>query len=318
MTDPRPTDNLFGTSVSPKNDLTVDGGPVDEDNCIYKSYRKIEIEKVLEVLNDSSSPSNGDKESILRLTDLVAEERKDVLNYLADAHKVSLGLEDRLQRQTESTASATSFGTDRLKAVKALSKERAGDYKKCIDAWKSKYSVLQKRSGADKLIATTKFAAREMVLKDQVNSVTLEHKYCRKESKLLNNQLLKQDKDLAKISDLLVISQWRLSEANLLLTQVIRERESYKKLQKTFESQATILRSKVDGQAEQKRVHSKEMSLLAVQKLQLALETQRKKKEATKEKLQHAHKGKKEFDKICRPNPWRREGKGFGGKGSNS
>jgi FtsZ-binding cell division protein ZapB len=32
------------------------------------------------------------------------------------------------------------------------------------------------------------------------------------------------------------------------------------------------------------------MSLLAVQKLQLALETQREKKEATKEKLQHAHK----------------------------
>jgi hypothetical protein len=65
--------------------------------------------------------------------------------------------------------------------------------------------VLQKRSGADKLIATTKFAAGETVLKDQVKSVTLEHKDCRKESELLNNQLRKRDKDLAKISDLLVI-----------------------------------------------------------------------------------------------------------------
>jgi hypothetical protein len=86
-----------------------------------------------------------------------------------------------------------------LKAVKALSEERAGGYKKCIDAWKSKHSVLQKRSGADKLIATTKFAAPETILKDQVKSVTLEHKDFRKESKLLNNQLRKQDKDLAKM-----------------------------------------------------------------------------------------------------------------------
>jgi hypothetical protein len=195
--------------------------------------------------------------------------------------------------------SQLSFGTDRLKAVKALSEERAGDYKKCIDAWKSKHSVLQKRSGADKLIATTKCAVRETVWKDQVKSVTLEHKDCRKESKLLNNQLRKRDKDLAKISDLLVISQCRLSEANSSLTQVIGERESYKKLQKTFEPEATRLQSKVDGQAKQKRgPHSKEMSLLAVQKLQLALETQREKKEAMKEKLQHAHKEKKSLIKY--------------------
>jgi hypothetical protein len=38
-----------------------------------------------------------------------------------------------------------------------------------------------------------------------------------------------------------VISQSRLSEANLSLTEVIRERESYKKLHKTLESEATRL-----------------------------------------------------------------------------
>jgi hypothetical protein len=223
MTDLKPPGNLFDTSVLPKNDLTVDGVPVDEDNCIYKSYGKIEIVNVLEVLNDSSSPSNG---NILRLTDLVAEERKDVLDSLGDARKVSIGLEDRLLRQTESTASATTFGTNRLKAVKGLSEERAGEYKNCINAWKSKYSVLQKHSGADRLIATSKFAARETVLKDQVKAVTLEHNDCRRESKLLNSQLCMRDKDLVKISDLLVILQRRLSEANSSLMQVIRERES--------------------------------------------------------------------------------------------
>jgi hypothetical protein len=134
------------------------------------------------------------------------------------------------------------------------------------------FRAADKRSGADKLIATTMFAAQETVLKDLVKkSVTLEHKDCRKESKLLNNQLRKRDKHLAKISYLLVISQRRLLEANSSLTQVIRERESYKKLQKTFESEATRLQSKVDRQAKQKRAHSKEMSLLAVQKLQSAL-----------------------------------------------
>jgi hypothetical protein len=143
MTDPKPPDNLFHTSVSPKNGLTVDGTPVDKDICIYNSYRRIESEKLLEVLNDSSYPSKGNKESIQRLTDLVAEERKDVLDSLADARKVSLGLEDRLRLQTESTASATSFGTNYLTAVQALSEERADKYKKCIVAWKSKHSVLQ-------------------------------------------------------------------------------------------------------------------------------------------------------------------------------
>ena len=98
MTDPKPPNNLIDTSVSLKNDLTVDGAPVDEDICIYASHRKIEIEKLLEVIKNPSSPSNGDIESILRLTDLVAKERKDVLESLADSRKVNLGLEDSVQR----------------------------------------------------------------------------------------------------------------------------------------------------------------------------------------------------------------------------
>jgi seryl-tRNA synthetase len=53
-----------------------------------------------------------------------------------------------------------------------------------------------------------------------------------------------------------------------------------------------------DGQAKQKWANSKEMSLLAVQKQQLALETQREKKQATKEKLQHEHKKKKSLIKY--------------------
>ncbi len=40
------------------------------------------------------------------------------------------------------------------------------------------------------------------------------------------------------------------------------------------------------------------MSLLAVQKLQLALETQREKQEDTKEKLQHAHEERKSLIKY--------------------
>jgi hypothetical protein len=45
----------------------------------------------------------------------------------------------------------------------------------------------------------------------------------------------------------------------------------------------------------QKRAHSKEMLLLAVQQQQLALlETQRKRKEAAKERVMHAHKEKRD------------------------
>ena len=42
---------------------------------------------MLEVLKNSSSPSNSDTESIQRLMDLVAEERKTALDSLADARK---------------------------------------------------------------------------------------------------------------------------------------------------------------------------------------------------------------------------------------
>jgi hypothetical protein len=49
MTNPKPPDNLSDTSVSLNNDLTVDGARVDEDICIYNSYRRVEIEKLLEV-----------------------------------------------------------------------------------------------------------------------------------------------------------------------------------------------------------------------------------------------------------------------------
>jgi hypothetical protein len=62
----------------PKNDLTVDGKPVEEDIGDYNSYRGNEIDKLVDVLKNVSSPPNGNKESIQRLMDLVAEERKDV------------------------------------------------------------------------------------------------------------------------------------------------------------------------------------------------------------------------------------------------
>jgi hypothetical protein len=56
---------------------------------------------------------------------------------------------------------------------------------------------------------------------------------------------------------------------------------------------------RLDGQAQQKREHSKEMSLLAVQKQQLALDTQRERKSAPKEKLeQHAHNKRKSLIKY--------------------
>jgi hypothetical protein len=293
MTDPKPPDNLFDASVSPNNELTVDGAPVDEDIDTCITYRGTEIEKLLDVIKNSSSPSNGDKESIQRLMDLVAEERKNGLDSLADARKVSLGLEGRLRRQKETTATATSSGIDRLKAVKVLSDDRAIGYTKCIDSWKLQHSTLKKRAAADKLIASTKWGARETVLKDQLKTATLDQKDCRKEAKSVSNQLRKRDQDLAKTSALLVTLTRKLSEVHCTLTEVIRERESFKRLNKTLESEATRLPARVDGQAEKKRAHSKEMSLLAVQKQQLALETQRERKEAAKEKVMHANKEKK-------------------------
>jgi hypothetical protein len=80
-------------------------------------------------------------------------------------------------------------------------------------------------------------------------------------------------------------------------TEVIGEHERYKKPHKMLESEATRLQSRVDGQAKQKRAHLKEMSLLAVQKQKLALETQHKKKQA-KKKMQHVHKEKNSLSKY--------------------
>jgi hypothetical protein len=51
-----------------------------------------------------------------------------------------------------------------------------------------------------------------------------------------------------------------------MLGEVIRERESFKKLNKMLGSEAMRLQLRIDGQAEQKRAHS-----LVVQKQQLAL-----------------------------------------------
>jgi hypothetical protein len=83
-----------------------------------------------------------------------------------------------------------------------------------------------------------------------------------------------------------------------LLTEVVRERDSFKRLNKTLALEATKLQTRLDGQAQQKREHSKEMSLLAVQKQQLALSSQHERKSAAKEKLEHAHNKRKSLIKY--------------------
>jgi hypothetical protein len=104
----------------------------------------------------------------------------------------------RLQRQKETTASVTSSGIDRLKAVKVLSNDQAIGYNKHIKSLKLQHATLKKHSTADKRIATTKWAARGTIFKDQLKTATTEQKDCRKEAKLLATQLRKQDHDLAK------------------------------------------------------------------------------------------------------------------------
>jgi hypothetical protein len=169
---------------------------------------------------------------------LFADERKHVLDHLADAHKARI---------------AMSSGIYRLEADKVISDERATSigYHKCFDARQSKHSTLKKRSAAEKLIATTKWTARETVLRDQLKSTTLDHKYCREKAKIFNNQLRKRDKDLAKTSGLLVNSQRKLSDVNSTLTEVIHDCESFKKLNNTLEPEATRLGWRAHGQAEQ-------------------------------------------------------------------
>jgi hypothetical protein len=183
----------------------VDGAHIVVNFPMSNTFRGDKIVHPMALFRYLSSPTNGNQEAIQDLMDLVAKEGQCSLDSLTNAGKVRAGLEDMLGRQKElTTTTASSFGTNCLKAVKVLSNERAVGYTKCIDAWKLKPSILKKGSGAVELITTTKFAPWETVLKDQVKSVTLEqHKdYCR-ESKLLNNQVRQQVKDLAKFSDLL-------------------------------------------------------------------------------------------------------------------
>jgi hypothetical protein len=90
-----------------------------------------------------------------------------------------------------------------LRAVKVLSDDQeAIGYNEHIESLKLQHSTLKKRSTADKLIATTKWATRETILNDQLKTATIEQKGCRKEAKLLATQLRKRDQDLAKTSAL--------------------------------------------------------------------------------------------------------------------
>ena len=68
--------------------------------------------------------------------DLVAKERKNILDSLADTGKVNLGLESRLRYQMEMASSAISSGIDHLKVVKALSDDKAAGYNKHIKSLK--------------------------------------------------------------------------------------------------------------------------------------------------------------------------------------
>jgi hypothetical protein len=70
---------------------------------------------------------------------------------------------------------------------------------------------LKKRSSSDKLVTTTKWVARETVLKEQVKSATQDKIDYRREAKTLNTRMRNRVKDLAKTSDLLKKSQRKLS-----------------------------------------------------------------------------------------------------------
>ena len=294
MTHPKPPNNFSCEDDSPKNDVTVDGIDVEEFIDTSDTIRGNEIEIRLGLLKNSYNRSNGEKEDIQQLLDLVVEERKQHhLDRVADATNVGAGLQVLLIKQKEKTASATASGKARLKAVKELSDEKAVGFHKCIDALKARLAALKKHSSDDKKDVAAKFTAKDTASRERILTLGKEQRDIRKDSKTRDNQLRLRDKDLAKTSDLLKISQRKLSEVHSTLTEVLRERDSFKRLNKTLASEATKLHTRLDGQAQQKREHSKEMSLLAVQKQQLALNTQHKKKSATKEKLEHAHNERK-------------------------
>ena len=81
MTDPKPPNNFSCEGDSPNNDVTVDGTPVEEFIGIPGTTRGDEIEVRLDLLKNSYNRSNGDKEDIQQLLDLVAEERKQHAPY---------------------------------------------------------------------------------------------------------------------------------------------------------------------------------------------------------------------------------------------
>ena len=113
MTHPKPPDNFRDIGESPTTYVSVDSASVGEDIDAYNESRGLEIEKVLVVLKNLANITKSDKEAIQQLMDLGAEERKYVYVLLAEASKVSLGLEGRLQREKDGTAA----GINRVNAV---------------------------------------------------------------------------------------------------------------------------------------------------------------------------------------------------------
>ena len=63
LTDPKPPDNLSDEGVSPKNDLTVNGAPVDEEIGTLNANRGHKIKNLLGLLKNSSPPSKNSNPS---------------------------------------------------------------------------------------------------------------------------------------------------------------------------------------------------------------------------------------------------------------
>ena len=138
-----------------------------------------------------------------------------------------------------------------MNALKQLSDDRAVGFHKCIEGLKAKLAALKKLSSADKQVLSAKFAAKEITSKDRIQTLGLEQKDIRKECKSVSNQLRMRDKDLAKTTNSLRISQRKLSEVHSTLTEVMRERDNLKRVNKTLLSESNRLRTRLDGQDEQ-------------------------------------------------------------------
>jgi hypothetical protein len=76
MTHPKPPDNFSCEGDSPKNDGTFDGISVEESIDTPDTIRGDEIEIWLGFKKKLYNRSNGEKEDIQQLLDLVVEERK--------------------------------------------------------------------------------------------------------------------------------------------------------------------------------------------------------------------------------------------------